>query len=456
TDLQLALFPLAFWAMANDLYTLAQTRRLFPILATGGALGSIAGNVLAAVLSSILPMDGGNAPQVLGLGVVIFLGGFVVLQVALRNYDVRARQSRQVESMAQTLKGGMDVVRNVPMFRFLALAMILAGLSLTVIEFHFLYTLDLAAQELDDPAAYFQTFFGLYKAVMIASILAFQSFITSRYLDKLGISNSFLMLPIGLLLGAVLVMVASTVFAPGLLGVAAGRLIARMVQKGWDEPARKSAQGLIPDERRGRVATIMDNYFYATATIIGSLLVGALLILTGQDVLSRQITTDIYLGIAVVCALGAIYAAYKLRGVYDQSLLNWRLSRSRRKSVLDGLDFDDVRSAEEKAEDTQRRRTVLDGMTFDKLGTITPPPIPAKDIPHPSPEINEEPNAPAEATDTPTDASDTPQRRRRSAGASPLDNLSFDDDDDDTSAEQRAETKRKRKSILDDLNLDDL
>lgn len=334
TELQYAVFPLAFWALAGDMYTMTEARRLFPIVATGGALGSIIGNALAAALTRLLPKGESNAPQVLALGVLVFLGGLLVLRVTFRKRTVRARQAKQSGGIRDTIKEGWGVIKGVPMFRYLAAAMLMMGLALMIVEFHFLYSLDKAAQEADNAPKFFQSFYGIYKALLIGGTLLFQSLITGRYLEKAGTKNSFVGLPLAFLMGLGVVAAVG-----GAVGVAAGRLIMRVVQRGWDEPARKSAQSLVPDERRGRVSTFMDNYFYSFASILGCLFVGGLLLATDQDVISRETTTIIYLAVAGAAALGAVWATLKLRTVYDKSLLNWRLSRSRRKSVLDGIEF---------------------------------------------------------------------------------------------------------------------
>jgi len=47
----------------------------------------------------------------------------------------------------------------------------------------------------------------------------------------------------------------------------------------------------------------------------------------------------VYLLVGALAALGAVWAALRLRATYDVSMLNWRLARSRRRSVLDGIEF---------------------------------------------------------------------------------------------------------------------
>jgi energy-converting hydrogenase Eha subunit C len=98
-------------------------------------------------------------------------------------------------------------------------------------------------------------------------------------------------------------------------------------------------QGLVPDERRGRISAFMDSYFITTSTVIGCVVLIILLALVSSEMITMQVATWIYLGFAVVTSLAGIGTSIYLRKVYDSSLLNYRLARSKRKSVLDGIEF---------------------------------------------------------------------------------------------------------------------
>ena len=136
-----------------------------------------------------------------------------------------------------------------------------------------------------------------------------------------------------------IIVIACVLVIPGLIGAALGRFLARLVQRTWDDLARKSVQGMIPDERRGRISIVMDSYFYTIATLVACLTISGLLLAASWGWLSSGWAATIYLGIATLAALGAVWASLRLRAVYDLSLLNWRLARAHRKSVLDGLEF---------------------------------------------------------------------------------------------------------------------
>lgn len=331
TDQFYAVFPLAFWAMVNDLYTASEGKRLFPIITMGMALGSIFGNGLAALSGWILQRSGGDPASLLPMGSLLLLFGLIVIEVVFAKRTVNARQAREEPiDIKQTVNVGLDYIRNVPIFTFLAISMLCSGAALTVIEFNFLSSVDSAVSQ--NPLQ-FQAFYGIFKIVLIVSTLLVQAMFSNRFLERVGLKNSFIFQPIALLIGTGLAFLV-----PGVYGAAGARYLAWLVHQSWDEPARKSLQNLIPDERRGRVAVVIDRYLYDLSTIFASLVLGVLL-LVGPNTAISGIVVYIYIGMAILAAVVAVWAGFRIRARYDESLLDWRLARARRKSVLTGIEF---------------------------------------------------------------------------------------------------------------------
>jgi AAA family ATP:ADP antiporter len=332
TDQFYAVFPLAFWAMVNDLYTSAEAKRLYPIIIMGMALGSILGNGLAAISGWILQRSGGDGALLLPFGSILLLVGVLILQFSFSKRTVNARQAHDDNfNFGQTVKVGLDYMKNVPIFTYLAISMLFSGLVFTVIEYHFLFSVD---QSVSQNPLQFQTFYGTFKIILIISILLIQALVSGRLLEKVGLKNSFIFQPVALALGALLALAV-----PGVIGAAGARYLVRLTQQSWDDPARKSLENLIPDERRGRVSVLIDRYFYDVSTIVGALVLALLLSLKSMAFISQGQIILVYLGLAIVAALVAVVAGFRLRAKYEQSLLDWRLARPRRKSALDGIKF---------------------------------------------------------------------------------------------------------------------
>jgi ATP/ADP translocase len=331
TDQIYAVFPLAFWAMVNDLYTAAEGKRLFPIITMGTMIGSILGNGLAALSGWILQRSGDDAASLLPIGSVILLVGVVILEFVFSNRTVNARRSRDENvDFKQTIKVGADYIKNVPIFTYLAVSMLFSGWAFTVIEYNFLYSVDQAVSQ--NPLQ-FQAFYGVFKIILIVSTLLVQALVSGRLMERLGLKRSFIVQPIALALGAVLAFII-----PGIYGAAGARYVARLVQQAWDEPARKSLENLVPDERRGRVSVVIDRYFYDLSTIVVSLVLGITLLFV-SNATWMPIVVYIYMGLTVIASLIATWAGFRISARYDESLLDWRLARSRRKSILSGIEF---------------------------------------------------------------------------------------------------------------------
>lgn len=335
-ELQLLVFPMAFWRLANDMYTVAESRRLFPLIAAGGAVGSILGSGVAALSVRIFTEREQNLTNLLIVGAVVFLAGLLFMQIVFRKHEFRARQDTRSEGgLWNTIQVGFDVVANVPLFRYLGLALLLVNVALTIIEYHFLFSV---TDYYRGDSVQITGFYGIYQMVMIISIWVFQWLITGRFLQKAEPRNTFWLMPAACLI-AVLLATTGLAGVAAILGAAGGRFVARVVETGWDGPARNALMGLVPDERRGRVSTFVDSYFFSGATIITSAVLIGLIELAQADVFSAQTEVIIYLALAGVAAAAGLWSIFHMRKVYDESLLNWRLSRSKRKSVLDGVEF---------------------------------------------------------------------------------------------------------------------
>lgn len=330
-DQQFMIMPLAFWALANDVYSVAESQRIFPIVASGAVIGGLIGNGFAAGPAVYFAEKTGSISSVLILAAGLLIASVFFLRLVFRKRPLRARKSRGADTnIRDTLEIGMDYFKNLPLFRAVGFLMIFAGIVLTLVEFNFLSIIENnVASDLE-----FQRFLGIYKAVQTTGILLFQWLITSRILTKTSLKKAFSVLPTALTVASIFAFAL-----PNLIGAAISRFLSRTVLDAWDDPSRKALQGLIPDERRGRIATFMDSYFITSATILACLLLIALLSLTGNGAIGVEFATRIYLGVAGLAGVGGVLSSLYLKKRYDASLLNYRLARSKRKSVLDGIEF---------------------------------------------------------------------------------------------------------------------
>jgi ATP/ADP translocase len=327
-DQQWLLLPLIVWSLASDVFATAAAKRLFPILGSVALIGAIVGNSIAAAVAQWL---GAQSTMLLLFNAGLVLVATSILSVAMRYMTRHARQSTNAEGIVETLVEGWEFIVEVPIFRYLAVALILLGACFTVIEFQFLVDVAVAFSNPTD----LQSFYGLFKSISIATLLLIQSVVTGKLLNRTGFKSIFLLFPSAVLIGLLL-----TLIGPNLFGVIIGNYIVRVVLLGIDQPARKAFQGLVPDERRGRVGAFLDGFVYPIGAVLGSVMIGLILLAVENRMMIPDTGRLIYLGVACVAGVLALWAALQFRAFYDTSMLNWRL-QGRRKSagILADIEF---------------------------------------------------------------------------------------------------------------------
>jgi AAA family ATP:ADP antiporter len=331
SEQQWLFFPLVFWLLAGDVFQVSQSKRLFPLIGAFGFVGKLLG-IGAALVAPLFFSRLGVAPaSILVINLGIYLLAFAILVLGLRSFRP-SRIKQRSESMNETLVEGWSFIKEVPSFRFITLAIVAILVSETALEYHFLFV---SESTFSGDVARYQTFYSLYQLGRNLLSIAILGLVANRVLGKIGIKNSFLILPVGALAGSIWMLLSPA----SLFAAVGGMLCQKLPQYTIDESARKTFQALAPERIRGRVSIFIDSYVYSAGTILGSFLVG-LIVFLGVRTGSNYYVYG-YLSLAAFAGILAIMAIMKMRSVYDSSLLNWRLQRRKRgRSVLDQVSFD--------------------------------------------------------------------------------------------------------------------
>lgn len=322
---QFVLFPLVFWVLANDIFKIAQSKRLFPLISGFNFAGKLIGIFIAFVSPALFTRLGIKAEEILTLNVFVYLLAFMVLWVGLRRVRVR-KTVVQTETLRETLSEGWAFMTDVPSFRYMMWAIVALAVADTLIEFRFLVVTDAV---FPDQASY-QTFFSAYRLGTTILALLLQAFVTGYLIKQMQLKNTFLFFPIVAVSAAI-----AMILLPGWQIAVAGMVGVKLVRDTINDSGRKSFQGLVPEERRGRVSTLMESYLPAFGTMGASLLgygIVSVGLMLGTDV------TSVYMGLAALGGFVALWAVLKMRTVYDASLLNWRLKRRQRRAQTVLLD----------------------------------------------------------------------------------------------------------------------
>ncbi len=325
-DQQFFLFPVVFWTFANDFYRTAEGKRVFPWIQSGATLGQLLGNVVVGGLAATLAHVR-LSPLFMLIAATCGLAAWgVLLRVPRRGGP--APRGQAADAAASGFKVVADYVRNVPVLRGIALTAFSAELAVLLLQYRFLAVLARAGS-----VTRVEALFALFTGATVALTAALQWLTAGRWLERVGLKRSFGALPGAAGLGAVLAL-----FVPGLGGAGSAQVLTQVVKWGWDAPARAAFQGLLPDERRGRIATFLDSYVATFGSFGACTVLAALLLAAGGS--GAAWLAPAYLGAAGLAGGAGMWFSQRVAAVYDQSMLNWRMGSRRRSRVLQALDLD--------------------------------------------------------------------------------------------------------------------
>lgn len=191
-----------FWTLASHWLTVSQGRRLFGLISAGGVLGALTGAGLAIGVLRVLPVT-----TLLLLAVGAYqVAAFVVSGVEIEDEPLPARDARA--SAAGSAARAWLVTKRAPYVRRLAGLLAVSTVVLLIADYLFksVAARAFAADELPG-------FFATYYAGLNGLALLVQLALSTVVVQRLGVLNGFLVLPLLLTGGAALVLASGGVAA---------------------------------------------------------------------------------------------------------------------------------------------------------------------------------------------------------------------------------------------------
>lgn len=364
TGLLGTLVVVQYWMLAATVFTSAEAKRIYGLIAALGALGALFGALAARVL-----LIGLQTEQLLPLAAALYCVAGVTLSkddswvqptmndAAVPGFRVRMRPAGPVR------------LRDHPYALRLGLLIVLATAAAMVAD----YLLKTAAYErhqLHDMRL--STFFATYNGVVSAVSLVFQVFGASWLLRKGGVLGAIVMLPLLMLLGGV-----ATVLT-------AGAFIAAIATKGADATLRHSVNRVanellwmpVSDTVRTAVREPLES---VVVRLVQAATAAALFGITAAGFASKTVLAGITIGIATVWVGAAI-------GLRPKYLAQLRSSLSKPTFTPESeLDLGSLEVVVEALSSTDDRRVIaaIQVLAAHQRGRL----IPALVLRHDSPEV---------------------------------------------------------------------
>jgi AAA family ATP:ADP antiporter len=189
------------WTVANHVFNVRQAKRLFPLMSSGGILGSAIGGLISATAVKLIGTDN------LVLFLIPLLFACVgIAQILARRYALSERPRREELHEVEAGKRVANLWKTMTSSRYLQLISLLIVLSLIVtliIDNQFKFIVQQTFHSKDE----FTRFFGSFTAYLSCFALLIQIFVGSRAMEKYGVRTMLLLLPVALLAGTAVLLV---------------------------------------------------------------------------------------------------------------------------------------------------------------------------------------------------------------------------------------------------------
>jgi HEAT repeat protein len=287
------------WNLAGEVSDTRQAKRLFPLYASAGILGSVLGNSITGVVAKMLGTDN----LLLFYAALLGLSYFLTRSIA-QNYFSPIKATDKKSSLLKDLRTGFDFVRGSTLMKLISYASVLFSILFFAIAFPFNKVITAA---FPDEAAV-AGFLGLFSSITTAVTFLVSLLLANRIYGRLGIVNSVFLMPLIYIFGFL-------VFAGqySLNGAIIARFSQLVILSGVAGTAWNALFNVVPSQKRGQVLAFTNG----VPSQIGVALSGLMLVL-GERVLT--ITQIFIMGILVTFVCG--YLVWRMRGAYGQALID--------------------------------------------------------------------------------------------------------------------------------------
>ena len=251
-----------FWLLANYVFNAREAKRLFGFVGAGAISGGIFGGYSTRLLAPLVGTDNMLLFCIAFLIICVFILRTVWRKTARFHYQERIRQEKRVVKR----KSDDHILKIILKSRHLTYLAGIIGVGVVVanlVDYQFSAVASDIIKEEDQLTA----FFGFWLSNLSIASLVVQLFLTGRILKRFGVTTSLFFLPIGILMGAVSILLTTALWAAVLIKVSEGGLKQSINKAGLELLALP-----IPSRIKNQSKAFIDVFVDSLATGIGGFL----------------------------------------------------------------------------------------------------------------------------------------------------------------------------------------
>lgn len=294
---------LTFWTLLNDIYSIKDAKRRFPVIAAWGFAGALAGVVIARVLITVV-----STQTVVVFWMIVYLAGWLYAKKIGKKYGNRLSPVEDIPDIRKSFLGTGELLKN-RLIRIMAVFYFGIFTMVFIIDFLFWRCCYLALKTSESVASFQFTFYMVHATVTILLL----RFLLPSVIRKVGFTLILFVLPLLFVVGGIILIIIQERTRPVMLlpAYTVFQFFRYVFFELTFAPSYQMFFAAIVKEHRGRSKTFLEGVVKPLA-IFSS---GIVLVFGSSSVLVL-ITVIIVCG----CCLGIVIN--HLRRVYSATILS--------------------------------------------------------------------------------------------------------------------------------------
>lgn len=287
-----------FWILANLVYNIRAAKRVFGFIGAGAIAGGIFGGYITSILAQYI-----QAVDL--LFIAAFLLSFCIPIVRyLWKREIQDLNDFQLgRRIGEKAENPIRIIRNSKLLSLIAIVIGISVLVAKLVDFQYSYY---AAQFIPDPEE-LASFLGFWLSTLSLVSLLIQLFVTKRVVGLLGVGNSLLWLPSGILIGSVIL-----ILLPQLWVIVFIKVIDGSLKQSVNKAATELLSIPIPMSIKKKTKTFIDVVIDSISTGIAGFIL--IFFINGLGIPTKFVSLII---IALICVW--IYIILQLKKEYIES-----------------------------------------------------------------------------------------------------------------------------------------
>ncbi len=257
-----------FWLLANYVFNAREAKRLFGFVGAGAISGGIFGGYLTNYLAPVIGTESMLFVCMGFLAICIFLLRIIWIKSARQSYRDKIQQQKRIQQ-TQTTENPLKLITRSKHLSYLAGILGIGVIVANLVDYQYSAVASSIITDEDDLTA----FFGFWLSNLSIISLVFQLFLTRRLLQTLGVGTSLFFLPLGILVGAIAILISPALWAAILVKVSDGGL-----KQSINKAGIELSYLPVPVNIKNQAKAFIDIFVDSFATGIGGILLVMLVI----------------------------------------------------------------------------------------------------------------------------------------------------------------------------------